>query len=150
MSSPNEMQVLRITQDAQKVNRFIISRRMEITTIYAHNLLATLAMKGYLQKAKQGKFGVYKLTPKGHQVLTKIRLLKWVGAREREVLKLISDLTRASTNVIGRQLIISNDYALLMCKSLGGLNLRAAYLKEIRPCVYGLTPLGEKLVGKKR
>jgi len=150
MPSPNEMQVLRIARDAKKVNKSIISRRMEIASFYAHNLLATLVVKGYLKKDRQGKFGVYKLTPKGRQALAKIRLVKWVGAREREVLKLVSDLKRVSTNVISRKLEISNDYALLICKSLAGLNLRAAYLKKIRPCVYELTPLGEKLVVKKK
>ncbi|ODS33521.1 MAG: hypothetical protein SCARUB_01345 [Candidatus Scalindua rubra] len=172
MPSPNEMQVLRIAEDAKKVNKSVISRRMEITTIYADYLLATLAMKNHLQKARQGKYGVYKLTPKGREVLSKIRLVKWVGAREREVLKLVSELRRASpvrdktpkvsalssakisngasTNVISRKLKISNDYALLICKSLAGLDLRAAYLKEIKPCVYKLTALGEQFVAKKR
>ena len=172
MPSPNEMQVLRITGDAEKVNpvrnktpetstlplvrisngvnKSTISRRMEITTIYADYLLATLAMKGYLQKARQGKFGVYRLRPKGREALAKIRLIKWVGAREREVLKLVSELRRASTNVISRKLEISNDYALLMCKSLAGLDLRAAYLEEIKPSVYELTPLGEEWVAKKK
>ncbi len=146
MPSPNEMQVLRIAEDAKKANKSIISRRMEITTIYADYLLAALAMKGYLQKVEQGKYGVYILTPKGQEALTKIRLIKWVGAREREVLKLVSELKRASTNVISRKLNISNDYAGLICKSLAGLDLRAAYLKEIRNHVYELTPLGEKFI----
>ncbi len=145
MPSPNEMQVLRIAGQAKKVNRSIISRRMEITTAYADYLLATLVMKDYLLKVQQGKFGIYELTPKGQEALSKIRLIKWVGAREREVLKLVSELKRASANVISRKLKISNDYAAFMCKSLAGLDLRAGYLQEIKPSVYELTPLGEEL-----
>ena len=113
MPSPNEMQVLRIAGDAKKVNTSIISRKMEITTVYADYLLAVLTMNGYLEKTGQGKYGVYKLTPEGREALSKIRLIKSVGAREREVLKLISGLKRASTTVISRKLSISNDYAFL-------------------------------------
>jgi len=149
MPTPNEKTVLRIAQEVKKVNKFVISRRMEIASFYASNLLNTLTVKGYLEKVPQGKSGIYRLTPKGRKALTEVCLLKWVGDKEREVLKVVSRFKRASTNVISRKLHISNDYALLMLKSLIGLNLRTAYLKRVGPYLYELTPLGEKLIAKK-
>ncbi len=149
MPTPNEKTVLRIAQNVKKVNEFVISRRMEIASFYASNLLNTLTVKGYLEKVPQGKSGIYRLTPKGRQALTEVCLLKWVGDKEREVLKVVSRFKRASTNVISRKLHISNDYALLMLKSLIGLNLRTAYLKRVGHYLYELTPLGEKLIAKK-
>ena len=148
MSTPNEKTVLRIVQDAKKVNEFVISRRMEIASFYASNLLNALTANGYLEKVPQGKCGVYRLTPRGLKSLAKISLLKWVGDSERDVLKVVSDLKRASINLISRKLGISDSYALLMCKSLAGLNLRTAYLKMVGPYLYKLTPLGEKLIAK--
>lgn len=148
MPTLNEKTVLRIAHDIKKVNKFVISRRMAIASFYASNLLNTLTVRGYLEKALQGKSGVYRLTPKGRKALTEIGLLKWVGDREQEVLKVVSRFKRASTNLVSRKLHISNDYALLMLKSLAGLNLRTAYLKRVGHCLYELTPSGKKLITK--
>ena len=149
MLSINETQVLRIVRDVKKATKSIISRRLEITPLYASRLLNTLTVKRYLKKTLQGKNGVYTLMPKGKEVLSKKEKITWVGDRERKVLQAIAGFKKASTNMLSRKLNISNDYVHLMCKSLAGQNLRAVYLKEVKPSVYELTPLGEKLVGKK-
>jgi len=148
MPTPNEKTVLRIAQEVKKVNKFVISRRIGIASFYASNMLNALTVEGYLEMVPQGKSGVYRITPKGRKALTEAGLLKWVGDKEREVLKVVSRFKRVSTNVLSRKLHISNDYALLMLKSLIGLNLRTAYLKKVGHCLYELTPSGKRLIAK--
>lgn len=150
MPSPNETAVLRIAQEVKRVNKHLISRRMGITSLYASNMLDTLTAKGHLENPARGKYGAYRLAPKGRRALSGARPLRLVGERELEVLKAVSDFKRASTNMLSRRLYISNDYALLMLKSLSGLNFRAPYLKRIGTYLYELKPLGQELLAKRK
>lgn len=65
--SPNEIAILGIAVEEQgEVNKWVISRRMIISSHYADYLLQSLASKGFLLSARSGK---YRLTPKGGEML---------------------------------------------------------------------------------
>lgn len=69
MPSPNELKVLRIAKEEEEINKFRLSRRMEITTEYSDYLLRSLTRRDYLVKVAPGK---YSLTPKGGEALVDV------------------------------------------------------------------------------
>ena len=68
--SPNEIAILRIVAELGKVSKWVISRRMGVSSDYAGYLCDCLVKKACLEKVA----GRYQLTPEGAEALLEVYL----------------------------------------------------------------------------
>ena len=64
--SPNELEVLRVFENADTAGKGLLSRKLGVSTDYAEYLCKLLFRKGYLEVMPKGQ---YRLTQKGLSVI---------------------------------------------------------------------------------
>ncbi len=127
----SERDVLMVVANSKRANRADISKQLGYSTDYTFLLCRNL--KGlYLREVGSG---LYELTPRGEEVVAKVREVTKKEVSRDDVLNIVRDLKYANPITISGKLKISFDEAGSFCDSLK----EAGLLEEVGVDLYRLT-----------